>query len=91
MFRQGARYIEIENGARVCKLLKKYYFEDQEWVDCRKRIGAMFTTTKLLAKNLYKDMDKKDIIDLLVKYNKQDFEDLLSQDAVMAEHTGNSG
>ena len=78
-FRQGSKYPVIEKGSRVCKLIKSFYHSEKDWDKCHKEITSMFTEIKCLAKDLYKEMDRMEIMDLLLRYDKQDFDDLLDK------------
>jgi hypothetical protein len=73
------KYEEIELGARVCNLLKRFYHADYDWVQAKDDIGRKFTTIKSSARKIYADKTENEMLDLLGKYDKFDFDILLEE------------
>lgn len=68
---------EIELGARVCKLLKNFYHDDLSWVDAKDDIAEKFSRIKASARKVYTNHTESEMLKLLGKYDKFDFDILL--------------
>jgi len=68
---------EIELGARVCKLIKDFYFADKPWIEAKQPVADTFTKAKAAARKMYPDMDETQMLMALGKYDKFDMDLLI--------------
>lgn len=71
------KYEVIELGARVCKLIKDFYYADQEWAKCAMDIADTFTKAKEAARKMYPDFTDHHMLSTLGKYDKFDMDLLI--------------
>lgn len=73
-YRGASKLPEIDQGAKICKLIKEVYFADQEWSKCCYDVAEKFTQIKSICKDKAAALAIT-VLDLLLNFDQDDLKD----------------
>jgi hypothetical protein len=68
----------VSLGMDVCLMIKNFYFKDQKWTPkISNEIHKMFAIVKEKAKTFHKDLNEEKLLEMIIIYSIEDFNDCL--------------